>query len=407
MTQEQILQCHGLPSETEWSSLERSTIWDDYDEELKTSSNKEAALQRSFNAFFTSESSIDQGMVIAPVLSRNTARDLKTGTLAPMHGLLTYENCDTGLMPLGFTERSAEEIVNEQQEDDEYQGVTFRTVETEKARGSRHREKKAPNQFLKSQQLLQTYATVIKGHFTESSPLYRALVLIYKSFTYHRSLWYPDVCFTEIIGARFWWLISRMCYNFISKMAWNSYGTAPICDATFIIPAIQTGSLPAISGMPTQLIDYRDRYYNTPKVPPGYGGNNGLPTPDLAPSGGGIAQNGEHLNNQVPEKISAMIKPALDKLGKTAKFGTILQISNGLGVSVRYEDTILDPAHCQEFLTVGRCARAGCKRSHNVGYEPTEERLTNFLSKMEPAIGAIIHATKQDLDKARRKRRRT
>ena len=333
LTQEQILRCHGLRAETEWSSPERATIWDDYDEELKTSSNKEAALQRAFNAYFASEASIDQGMMIAPVLSRNTAKDLKTGTLAPMHGLLTYDNCDTGLMPLGFVERTAEEIVHEQQEDDEYQGVTFRTIETEKARGSRNRDKKAPNQFLQSQQLLQTYATVVKGHFTDSSPLYRALVMIYQAFMYNRALWYADTCFTEVIGARYWWMISRMCYDFISKTSWNSDGTAPTCDASFIINAIQSGSLPAISGMPTQLIKYRERYPVLQKQT-GYGGGGGLPTPDSTPSGSGLAQNGEHLNNRLHTKVAAMLQPALEKLGKTAKFGTILQIGNGLGISV-------------------------------------------------------------------------
>ena len=42
-----------------------------------------------------------------------------------------------------------------------------------------------------------------------------------------------------------------------------------------------------------------------------------------------------------------------------------------------------------------------------VGFEAPDDRIDNFLVKLEPVVGAIIGASKQDLDKARRKRRRT
>ena len=401
LMKEQIIRAHGLPVETEWTSPEISDIWADYEDEMKGSISGEVAIQRAFTARIEDSPSIERGHQAQPIMTRHTAKDIKAGRLAPMQGLLSYDNCDIGLMPLAFVPRSVAEVVEEQYEDDEYQDVTFRTVDTEKARSNRMREKKAPNSFHKSQRWLQCYATAIKQHFTSSSPLYRATSDIFVAFELNYHLWEPEAHFSETVAARFAWLFTKLCYTFLSAKSWNPDGTAPFIDPSHIINAINIGAFPMVIGMPRELIDWRTSKPTAPLAPPPPVA--GKPTPIGVPSS--LAMNGEHKNPAVHTKVQAMLAPALDKLGGTAKLGTILSIAAGLGPPVQYAETILHPDHCQEFLSVGRCALATCRRTHQPGFMPNESMVDNFIAKMEAPIGAIINASPEQLQAARRRKR--
>ena len=137
----QIIRCHGLPDDTTWDSVQISSIWEEYHSESKRGA---AGFQDVFQTHFCTTPSISDGNLVTPHLSRASANDIKAGRFCPAEGQLTYDNCDQGLMPLAFTEKTAEQKVQEPMEDDEYTRVTHRTIKSERARGNRDKEKKAP-----------------------------------------------------------------------------------------------------------------------------------------------------------------------------------------------------------------------------------------------------------------------
>jgi hypothetical protein len=121
LVQELILRCHGLPSSTTWESPEiMPTIWSDYEDASRGTGSTEAKFQRVFMANMPGSASIETGFLKAPVLLRSNAKDIKAGRLGPIARALTYENCDQGLPPLAFMERSNEELVEAGFEDEEY-----------------------------------------------------------------------------------------------------------------------------------------------------------------------------------------------------------------------------------------------------------------------------------------------
>jgi hypothetical protein len=83
-------------------------------------------------------------------------------------------------LPLAFMERTnEEELVEAGFDNEEYDGTTHRTIETERSRSSRARQKKAPATFAESTELLKTYARILDHHFSKSCPLYGGMCLVW------------------------------------------------------------------------------------------------------------------------------------------------------------------------------------------------------------------------------------
>jgi hypothetical protein len=83
---------------------------------------------------------------------------------------------------LAFITRSTEEVVKEAAEDEEYGKVTHRTIETERARSSRSKDKKAPDNFADTISTLRVYGEVIKEHFSGASPIYHGTHMVVQAF---------------------------------------------------------------------------------------------------------------------------------------------------------------------------------------------------------------------------------
>jgi hypothetical protein len=239
-------------------------------------------------------------------------------------------------------ERSNEELVAAGFADEEYDGATHRTVETERSRSSRARQKRAPSTFSGSADLLKTYARILECHFSKSCPLYSAICLIWECLINNEPTW--QIHMTNTAGARLWWGITKIAWRFLTSPGWHADGSAPSVDVSHIILGIQAGSIPPIVDLPTQLLT------NTAGLPPPPLGGMGNVPPPLA----GQVQN-ERVNPGVEARVQSMLAPAIAKLGGTAKFSTILGYATAAGQTLTYQELLLAPTECQEYMSVGRC----------------------------------------------------
>jgi hypothetical protein len=393
LVQELIIRCHGLPTTATWESPEISPIWADYEDAFRGTGSTEAEFQRVFMANMPGSASIERGFEKAPVLMRSNAKDIKAGRLGPIARAITYENCDQGLLPLAFMERSNEELVEAGFDDEEYDGTTHRTIETERSRSSRSRQKNAPATFSGSTDLLKTYARVLENHFSTSCPLYGGICLVWEALVAHESTWQAHM--TSVAGARLWWGLTKIAWQFLTSQGWNADGSAPSVDVSHIVLNIRGGSMSPIVDMPPRLM--AGAAVLPPPPPGGMMGGGIPPLPGQVPT--------ERTNPSVDSRVMAMLGPAVTKLGGVVKFSTLLGYAAAAGQSIRYPEVVLSSSDCQEYMTVGRCADPRCSRRHQQGAAPEVGKVENFITKMQPIVSYILNTPAEQLRRRVRARR--
>jgi hypothetical protein len=141
LTQNRILRCHGHDATTEWNEQNVSEIWGLH-------------IVDTFATIFHKDPNVLEGARSHLSISTTTANCIKQGRLCPLPGLLRYENVDAGLMPLAFVPRESDEILEDTNQEEEYQRSNHRTLEGEQARSGRSKVKKAPDTFSDTVELL-------------------------------------------------------------------------------------------------------------------------------------------------------------------------------------------------------------------------------------------------------------
>ena len=392
LTKDAIVRGHGLPDSTPWTSVEIAPIWHQYEVEMRNSSSKEAAIQRTFNAAQLVEPTLALGEQLYPQMTSATARHIRAGRLASFP--VTYESCDVGFTPLAFIERSREELVDDEFETEEYERTTVRTMESERSRSSRSKPKRPPATYEETISLLRSYARALEYHFTTSSPAHIALEHIFRALAGNRETWHHTMQATT--AARFWWQITKLFARFFGAISWEADGSAPTIDVQHIVTQLQAGHINPVADMPRQFI--------VAAAPP-LGG--GLPPP-AGPAGAPPAathENKDASGSRVSAAIKALISRVHGILGPRVRFGTILNAC-GLDDVPIYGACILDAEQCQEFLTVGVCNQPTCVRRHTVGFTPAPAKEESFLAKLTPVIDWIVAATPEQLLAARNRRQR-
>jgi hypothetical protein len=154
LTQNRILRCHGHDATTEWNEQNISKIWGMYQQAMKEGTNSASGIVDTFATMFHKDPNVLEGARPHFSISTTTANCIKHGRLCPQPGLLRYENIDEGLMPLAFVWRESDEILEDTNQEEEYQRSNHRTLEGEQARSGRSKVKKAPDTFSDTVELL-------------------------------------------------------------------------------------------------------------------------------------------------------------------------------------------------------------------------------------------------------------
>jgi hypothetical protein len=161
LTQNRILRCHGHDATTEWNEQNVSEIWGLHQQAMKEGTNSTSGIVDTFATIFHKDPNVLEGATRSHLsISTTTANCIKQGRLCPLPGLLRYENVDAGLMPLAFVPRESDEILEDTNQEEEYQRSNHRTLEGERARSGRSKVKKAPDTFSDTVDLLRGYSEV-------------------------------------------------------------------------------------------------------------------------------------------------------------------------------------------------------------------------------------------------------
>ena len=191
---------------------------------------------------------------------------------------------------------SAAEKVAEDLQEEEYEGVTHKTMESEKKMSSRKKTKKAPNSYLEAIALLSTYAKALEVHFSKANPLYGGVQTIWNALVAEQDMWKPGDTFGEFEGARMFWQLTKLAHWFLSATTWNVDGTAPTVDVRLVTDAIFTGSFLLVRDMSLDLVKRRQ------------------PDPIAAPSSVNPLVPSQVTHQNSSEKINTQVDPVIAAL---------------------------------------------------------------------------------------------
>jgi hypothetical protein len=358
--------------------------------------NANPCIVETFATVFHRDPSVLEGERPHLSISPLTANCIKQGRLCPQPKLLSYSNIDEGLMPLAFIRREADEILEDTNQEEEYQRSTHRTIEGERARSGRSKVKKAPDTFSDTLSLLRGYAEVLKEHFTRQSAGFQGTNQIFQCLCRRQETWRYG--WDATIGARFWWLFSRAIHEWMSPSEWGYGGVAPMMDITPIIHCISSGHFPPQIDMPIQLIKLGG--LPPPDVPHFARLNEAMQSPPQ------VANNSQTRSNpNVHLKIRHGVWPALEKNGPRSTLRTLMNFGPAAGSKVTFVSTIISDAHCQEFVVAGKCTDRRCSRLHDPNYTPDEARVDKFLEKIKPIVAYVLANDNAALDKAKKRLR--
>ena len=396
LAQNRILRCHGFSALSMWDEDNISEVWGLYQQAMREGTSPVAGIVETFASVFHREPSVLDGERPHLAISTTTAKCIKEGRLCPPPGLLRYENIDEGLMPLAFVRRESHEILEDTYREEEYERSNHRTLEGERARSGRSKVKKAPDTYSDTVTLLRGYAEVVKGHFGENSAGFKATNRVFQALSRRQDTW--KNAWDGIIGARFWWLFSRSVHEWMSPSEWGYGGVAPSMDVQPIINCITSGNFPTQVDMPIQLV----RLTGVP--PPGVP-NFGMPR-ELAP----IPPMPGHpapskTNPNVHPKIRAILWPALEKFGGRSTLRTMMNYGPAAGSQLKYASTVINDAHCQEFVVSGKCVDRRCQRKHDANYSPETGKVDDFLAKVRPIVTYMTTNDTASLDRVRKRMR--
>jgi hypothetical protein len=320
-----------------------------------------------------------------------TARCIREGRLCPQPGVLMYENIDEGLMPLAFVRRETHEILEDSLQQVEYERSNHHTLEGERGRSGRTTIKKAPDTYSDTVALLRGYAEVIKGHFSESSAGFKATDRVFRCLVIRQDTW--KGAWNGEVGARFWWLFSKSVHAWMSPSEWGHGGIAPPMDVDPIIACLSGGNFGTQVDLPVRLIKL-----------------GGLPPPALEPfepSPLYPAPNAfqGYTNTNVHPKIQDGIWSALDKFGGRTSLRSLMNYAPAAGSTEKFVGTIINDAHCHEFVTSGKCADRKCTRKHDSTYIPRDDQIEQFLSKVKPIVSYVLAHDIASLERVKKRMR--
>jgi hypothetical protein len=132
LTRNRILRCHGHDALTEWKEQNVAEIWGMYQQAMKEGTNSTPCIVKTFATVFHRDPNVLDGERPYLSISTLTANCIKQGRLCPQPKLLSCDNIDEGLMPLAFVRREADEILEDTNQEEEYQRSNHRTLEGER-----------------------------------------------------------------------------------------------------------------------------------------------------------------------------------------------------------------------------------------------------------------------------------
>jgi hypothetical protein len=373
LTRNRILRCHGHDAITEWNEQNVAEIWGMYQQAMKEGTNSTPGIVKTFaSTVFHKDPNVLDGERLHLSISTMTANCIKQDCLCPQPKLLLgYDNIDEGLMPLAFVRRESDEILEDTNQEEEYQRSNHRTlVEGKRARSGRSKVKKAPDTFTDTLSLLRGYAEVLKEHFTRQSVGFQGTNQVCQCLCRRQETWRYG--WDATIGARFWWLFSRAIHKWMSPSEWGYGGIAPMMEIAPIIHCISSGDFPPQINMPIQLLKLgglpppgvqQFGRFNKPLQPPQQVAN----IPQI------------RSNPNVHLKIRHGVWPALEINGPQSSLRTLMNFGPAAGSQVKFVSTIINDAHCQEFVVAGKCVDRRCSRSHDPNYTPGADQIDKFL----------------------------
>ena len=84
---------------------------------------------------------------------------------------------------------------------------------------------------------------------------------------------------------------------------------------------------------------------------------------------------------------------------------SLMNYAPAAGSTEKFVGTIINDAHCHEFVTSGKCADRKCTRKHDSTYIPRDDQIEQFLSKVKPIVSYVLAHDIASLERVKKRMR--